>query len=349
MLEAIQSALELFNFSALASDVFGRPIGAVAAAILILGTIATGCGVLAGLYYARKRYVIAHQELTLKEEALNKPLPKAEFLLFGEKDVDSILYMVPFDGKTLFALPLNIGIKNNSKTEFKNLLVLMKLNADVYGLDFISREPGPMAQAFGFERYEQGEDGTKLVVVLTKVKRVPPESTSEIEDTLFTSSSTVIEEVVEAESRDGVLLQIPFTLETALDVKMNIQGENVGSNAKKISVHFLKRPEGSIKDHFQSKYGGGNDPDKQGKTVIVWFDGAEENQEYSEMMKGLNRDLGMYRKDKKAGLKKMRKKYGSKITEAELSDIIEGKNVSSRESLVVLTGKTVAVMNRRYP
>lgn len=155
MLKAIPSALELFDFSALASEVFGRAVGPVAATILMLGTVATGCGILAGLYYARKRYLVACRELTLKEEALNKPLPKAEILLFGEKDVDSILYMVPFDGKALFALPLNIGIKNSSKIELKNLLVLMKLNADVYGRGYMSREPGPVAQAFGFERYEQ--------------------------------------------------------------------------------------------------------------------------------------------------------------------------------------------------
>lgn len=193
------------------------------------------------------------------------------------------------------------------------------------------------------------EDGTQLVVVLTKVERVPPEATTEIEDTLFTSSSTLIEEVVETESRDGVLVRIPFTLETGFKVAMKIQGENAGSNAKDVSVHFLKRPEGSIEEHLQSKYGDGHGQDKQGKTIIVWFDGFEENQEYSEMVKGLNRDLDLYRKDKKAGLKKMRKKYGSEITYAKLSDIIEGKHVSSRESLVVLTEKTVAVMNRRYP
>lgn len=350
MLDAVKEWLALFDFSALASDIFGRPIGALAAAILIFGSVATGLGIIIGLHYARRRSIVASRELEIKEEAIKKDavkkeLPKAEILLFGEENVDSLVYIVPFDRKTLFALPFAVGIKNPSNVQFNNLLVFARMNADIYGHEFAVRQPGPIAQAFGFERFEEAEDGTKLVVALSKLSRIPPELTYEIEDYLFTSSSTVFEGVIEANALDGKV-KFGYRTEFSVRIKVTVQGENIGKSTKDFSVCFLNPPNTSIEEHFKKKFSEDTKPEKLGKTIIVSFRGREENKEFANAIIGLKRSLQLLKTNKKAALKQLKDHFGSETTDAEIMELVE---LGVRESLVSLTNREVVIMNRRYP
>lgn len=299
-----------------------------------------------GLRYQKKALSISERELKLNEQTANAELPTAEILIFGEASVDSIVYVIPFDRRTLFSVPLDIGLRNNAKIEFRNLMVFLRVNADVYGHEYVTRKPGQMAQAFGFERFEEREDGTKVIVVLSKLARVPPELTYSLQENLFTSSSTIIEDVVEGESSDGAKLRMPFKLVVTLDLTITVQGENVGSSSKSLSISFLPPPEKSIEDHFREKYGSSVSPEQHGKTAIVSFKDQKESKEFSEMTIELKRDLELYQRDKAAGLKALRKHHGGEVSDDDLIRIIEH---GVRERLVNLTKKEVAFMNVRYP
>jgi hypothetical protein len=345
VLEALGSWLSLFDFSALATELFGRPIGTIAATLLVAGALATGSIALFGLYYARKRFIVAHRELALKEDAAAKKLPIASVTIFNEDNVDSIVYLVPFDRRTLFSLPLVVGLRNDSNVEFKNLIVLLRMNADAYGYEYVTRQPGSIAQAFGFQRFEQDEDGTKLVVALSKIARLPPEMTYNIEDFIFTSSSTILEGMIEADALDGKV-KFNYRAEVSLHITLNVQGENIGANAKTVSISFIQPPNEPVEEFFKAMYSEIEESEKKGRTVIVSFDGREENREFSEMTKDFRRDLQLYRRNKKAGLRKLKEHYGSEVSDNEIARIIEH---GTRETLVSLSGRKVAVMNRRYP
>jgi Putative serine esterase (DUF676) len=156
---------------------------------------------------------------------------------YGDNVASEIYFVLPFDGKSSFAVPIRFIVRNRSQKSIKNIHVHLEMNDGLY-VHELERSLDKISAAREISVITSSGRNEHIARVLYKIPHVPPLSRIVLSDFLFTNEPTV------------KTIAPGINLVMSLPITMTVDGEDVLPWIGQISVHARA---GDINDRLSIK------------------------------------------------------------------------------------------------
>jgi hypothetical protein len=156
--------------------------------------------------------------------------------------------VLPFDGTSIFAVPIRFVVPNRSQKSIKNVHVHLEMSDSVY-LHELERSVDKISAAREISVVTDSGRNEHIARVLYNIPHVPPLSRIVLSDSLFRKEPTVEKIDTRVDFKDGPGI-VTSKLVMSLPITMTVDGEDVLPWIGQISVHFRA---GDINDRLSIK------------------------------------------------------------------------------------------------
>ena len=169
--------------------------------------------------------------------------------VFGDHVANKIYVVLPFDGETIFSVPISYVIRTSAQRSIKNVYLHVELSDLIY-INKLERSLDKLAEAREISFFSDKGRNQHIARVLFKLKSVPPGTRFSLQDFIFAKDPTVNPFGTEVTFKDGKRGVVQGKVLGAWPISLTLDGDDVLPWVGEVTIHFRK---GDIGDFVSVK------------------------------------------------------------------------------------------------
>ena len=163
--------------------------------------------------------------------------PRLSLVAFGDGIASDVYFLLPFDGRTIFAVPLRLVVRNGGSKSAKNVNVLMEISDHAYLHDLPRGTDKVMTARKIVTVADQGRN-EHVARIHYHLADIAPGLAIDLTDFIFAKAPTIVSTTVDTTTRDGVPVQVAATVLTAFLVTVTVDGEDIAPLRLRLDIAF---------------------------------------------------------------------------------------------------------------
>jgi hypothetical protein len=169
--------------------------------------------------------------------------------VFGDHVANQVYVVLPFDGETIFSVPISYVIRTSAQRSIKNVYLHVELSDLIY-LHKLERSLDKLAEAREISFFSDKGRHQHIARVLFKLKSVSPGTRFSLQDFIFAKDPTVYPIDTKVTFKDGKQGTVQSKVLGAWPVSLTLDGDDVLPWVDEVTIHFRK---GDIEDFVSVK------------------------------------------------------------------------------------------------